>query len=206
LEGETERNRAELELLQRNIDHIKDIVSMQQSYARMSGVIETLDVTELVEDALRMNESALDRHGVRLVRDYSRGIPPILAERHKILQILINIIRNAKYACDEGAPAVKQITISIKADADSVLIEIKDNGIGIPPENLCRIFNHGFTTRKEGHGFGLHSGALAAKEMEGSLHAASEGIGKGATFTLHLPLRTAPVPLRNSLELEASKN
>jgi signal transduction histidine kinase len=65
---------------------------------------------------------------------------------------------------------------------------VSDNGVGIASENLTRIFNHGFTTRKDGHGFGLHSGALAAREMGGALWAQSDGPGKGATFTLELPL------------------
>ena len=64
-----------------------------------------------------------------------------------------------------------------------------DNGIGIPADNLTRIFGHGFTTRKEGHGFGLHSGALAAKELGGALTVESDGPGKGATFTLEFPIQ-----------------
>jgi signal transduction histidine kinase len=69
-----------------------------------------------------------------------------------------------------------------------VSIIVRDNGIGIPPENLIKIFNHGFTTKRDGHGFGLHSGANAAKEMGGSLTAESNGPGLGATFTLELPV------------------
>jgi signal transduction histidine kinase len=68
------------------------------------------------------------------------------------------------------------------------MIRVEDNGIGIPPENLTRIFSHGFTTRPDGHGFGLHIGAINAREMGGSLSVASEGTGRGATFTLILPM------------------
>jgi signal transduction histidine kinase len=70
-------------------------------------------------------------------------------------------------------------------------IRVEDDGEGIAPENLARIFTHGFTTRKNGHGFGLHSCVLAAKEMAGILTAQSEGPGKGAVFTLELPIKTA---------------
>ena len=104
------------------------------------------------------------------------------------LQILVNLIRNAKYACDEGGHAEKIITLRIEATAGGkVRLAVQDNGIGIPAENLTRIFAHGFTTRKTGHGFGLHSSANAAKEMHGTLIGESEGTGKGATFTLELP-------------------
>lgn len=178
---------AELESLRKNIEHIKDIVSMQQSYAKMSGLKEMVMVADLVEDSLRMNEGALQRHEVKVVRDYQQ-VPAINVEKHKVLQILVNLVRNAKYACDDSGKVEKQITIRIRNGSEQVQVSVSDNGIGIPPENLNRIFNHGFTTRKNGHGFGLHSGALAAREMGGTLQAHSEGIGCGATFTLLLPL------------------
>jgi signal transduction histidine kinase len=110
-------------------------------------------------------------------------------EKHKVLQILINVLRNAKYACDESGRSDKKITVRITGREGWVSISVVDNGIGIPPENLTLIFNHGFTTRKEGHGFGVHSGANAAREMGGSLSAGSEGTGRGATFTLELPVQ-----------------
>jgi signal transduction histidine kinase len=103
------------------------------------------------------------------------------------LQILVNLIRNAKHACDESGRKDKQMTMRVANGEGRIKISVADNGIGIPPENLTRIFSHGFTTRKDGHGFGLHSGALAAKEMGGALTVRSDGPGKGATFTLELP-------------------
>jgi len=177
----------ELDLLRQNIEHIKDIVAMQQNYARISGVTETVKAADLVEDALRMNAGALARHEIKLVREYA-DLPPILVEKHKVLQILVNLIRNAKYACDEAERKDKQLKIKISLAAPGVSISVMDNGIGIPAENLTRIFSHGFTTRKGGHGFGLHSGALAAQELGGALTVLSQGPGQGATFTLTLPL------------------
>jgi len=159
---------------------------MQQSYARRGGVIDTLDIRVLVEDSLRMNEGAFSRHGVVLSRDFE-DVPPIRVDKHKVLQILVNVIRNAKYACDEAKAGERRVTVRVRAANDSVLISVIDTGVGIPKENLNRIFNHGFTTRPDGHGFGLHSSALAAKALGGSLHAESAGPGQGATFTLTLP-------------------
>lgn len=180
----------EIDELRKNIEHIKDIVSMQQRFARVSGATETISVVELAEDALRLDASALVRHGMEVVRDY-QARPTLTTERSKVLQILVNLIRNAKHACDEGDRKDKLLTVRITADEGQVRFIVADNGVGIPAENLTRIFNHGFTTRKTGHGFGLHSGALAAKELGGSLAVQSDGPGHGATFTLTLPCKPA---------------
>jgi PAS domain S-box-containing protein len=188
LAREQQKAEKELELLLQNIDHIKDIVAMQQSYATISGVTETIKVCDLVEDALRMNASTLARHAVEIVREYT-DLPPVNIEKHKVLQILVNLIRNAEYACDDSGRKDKQMKIRLSKTEARIQIAVIDNGVGIPPENLTHIFNHGFTTRKGGHGFGLHSGALAAKELGGSLTAHSNGPGTGATFVLELSLR-----------------
>ncbi|MDB5337108.1 MAG: sensor signal transduction histidine kinase [Planctomycetaceae bacterium] len=186
LAAEQEATVDELESLEKNIEHIKEIVAMQQSYAKVSGVSEIVNVVDLVEDSLRMNSGALTRHGVDVIREYE-DVPQVNIDKHKFLQIMVNLIRNAKYACDESGLPGKYMTLKVAHCDGGVLISIIDNGVGIPPENMTRIFNHGFTTRESGHGFGLHSGALAAKEMGGSLTAFSNGLGHGATFTLELP-------------------
>jgi PAS domain S-box-containing protein len=186
LTQEQEEILKELASLVSNIVHIKEIVAMQQGYARAAGVLETLKPTDMVEDALRMNIGAVNRHNIKIVREFT-DVPPVLTDKHKVLQILVNLIRNSKYACDDSGKEDKQIKLRVWNGNGRVKISVSDNGIGIPPENLTRIFNHGFTTRKEGHGFGLHSGANAAKELGGSLAAFSEGPGHGATFTLELP-------------------
>ena len=179
--------REEHEQLTRNVEHIKEIVAMQQSYARVSGVLEKLRLADLVGDALRINTSGLARHGVRIERRFA-DVPMVVTDRHKVLQILVNLINNAKYALDDAERTDRQITLTIEPGAESrIRVIVADNGIGIPPENLLRVFSRGFTTRRDGHGFGLHSGAIAAKELGGGLTAASDGPGRGATFVLELP-------------------
>src|SRR4029077_4764161 len=178
---------SELDSLRRNVEHIKEIVAMQQNYATVGGVKEMINVVNLVEDSLRMNTGALSRHGVEVIRKFE-NVPPMNVEKHKILQILVNLLRNAKHACQESSRTEKQLTVRVASGDGRIKISVIDNGIGIPPENLTRIFNHGFTTKKDGHGFGLHSGALAAKEMGGSLTVQSDGPGEGAIFTLELPI------------------
>jgi signal transduction histidine kinase len=177
----------ELDTLRKNIDHIKEIVVMQQSYSKLVGVPERLTVASLVDDALRMNTGAFTRHGVSVKCEFE-DVPEIVVEKHKILQILINLLRNAKYACEASPRTDKQVVISIANRPGGVRIAVTDNGIGIHPDHMTRIFSHGFTTKKDGHGFGLHSGALAARDLGGALRVASAGLGHGATFTLELPL------------------
>jgi signal transduction histidine kinase len=183
----------ELESLRKNIDHIKDIVAMQQSYSKLVGVPESVAVASLVEDALRMTAGALTRNGLSLQCRFE-DTPPITVDKHKVLQILINLLRNAKHACEASGKPEGQIVVSIARHAGSVQIAVSDNGVGILPDHMTRIFSHGFTTKKHGHGFGLHSGALAARELGGALRVVSAGPGQGATFTLELPMES-PQPV-----------
>jgi two-component system, sensor histidine kinase ChiS len=175
----------EVHTLQGNILHIKEIVAMQQDFARVSGIMETLRIEDLLEDALRLNSGAFLT--IKLVREYAQ-MPSVFVDKHKVLQILVNLISNAKHAFDGSGSNEQQITLRVTSGNQRFKIAIIDNGMGIPAENLIRIFNHGFTTKKDGHGFGLHSGALTAKELGGTLTACSEGVGRGSTFTLELPL------------------
>ncbi len=177
----------EMDEMRKSVDHIRDIVATQQGYAKVGGTVEPIVAVDLVEMALRMQLSALTRHDVTLNRQYS-PVPTVLAEKHKVLQILNNLIRNAKQAMEANLDGRKHLTIRIAPNGQGgVSIQVLDNGVGISPENLARIFSHGFTTRQSGHGFGLHSAVLAAKEMGGTLTVHSEGVGKGATFSLELP-------------------
>src|SRR5213080_869471 len=137
----------ELDALRGNIDHIKDIVTMQQRYAKLGGAAEPIDVGRLVD-----------------------------------------LLRNAKDACDAAGERERRVTLSVERCATGVRVAVADNGVGIAAEHMSRVFTHGFTTKKTGHGFGLHSGALAAKEMGGVLRVESPGLGCGATFVVELPL------------------
>ncbi len=188
LAQEQEEILSEAGSLAKKIMHIKEIVAMQQEYAKSPGIRESVSGADLLEDAVGMNIGSMERHHIKVVREYAQ-VPPIWVEKHKVLQILVNVIRNAKYACDNSGREDKQITLRIANSDNTVKISVADNGVGIPAENMTRIFNLGFTTKKNGHGFGLHSGALAAKELGGKLVAFSDGPDRGATFTLELPIQ-----------------
>ncbi|MCZ7647586.1 MAG: ATP-binding protein [Planctomycetota bacterium] len=189
LESERKEMLGELESLSKNIDHIKDIVSMQQSYAQVCGIVEPVALGSLVEDALRMNAAAMARHDVQVIRCFESN-PVVEVDKHKIIQVLVNLIRNAKYALDDGGRAAKHMTLRIGMHGeDAAFVEVEDDGVGISEDHFQRIFSYGFSTRSGGHGFGLHSCALVAKEMRGSLSARSDGPGRGACFRLEMPLK-----------------
>jgi signal transduction histidine kinase len=176
-----------LDDVSRYTEHIGDIVKVQQSYARAPRVHEPVSLEELVQDALRINEAGLSRHEVKVERRLA-SLSPILTDRHKVLMILVNLVSNAKYALDAVSSEERLLIVKLEPPSgERIRIEVQDNGMGIEPELLTRIFQYGFTTRQEGHGFGLHASAVAAQELGGSLTAHSDGPGRGATFTLELP-------------------
>ena len=176
----------ELTQIQGGTKHIEEILHAQQSYAKLSGTVETLKVAELVSDALKM--AVTGRSGLEIIKQVPEDLT-VTVEKHKALQILVNLIRNAKQACDATTADVKKLAIRASNGGELVHIAVTDNGVGIDPQNIQRIFTHGFTTKKDGHGFGLHSSAAAARQLGGALHVSSEGLGKGATFTFDLPTK-----------------
>lgn len=176
-----------------NIHHIKTIIATQQLYARgiAGGVMEEVSLADLLENAIHVNTASMSRHAITIDRQLE-DVGPVLMDKHKLLQIMVNLISNAKYACIESGNKTHRIAVRLqRTGEDRVSIEVQDNGMGIASENLTQIFAHGFTTRDEGHGFGLHSAALAAEELGGSLIADSDGPGTGATFTLEVPCKSA---------------
>lgn len=177
----------EIASLAKNIDHIKEIVARQQSYARIARTPEIIQPVELMSDALEMNAHELAENSIEVLRE-SEDVPPLIADKQKVLQILVNFIRNAMHACVASDRIDRRIRLQIRRHEGWVQMLVKDNGIGIPADNMTRIFSHGFTTRRDGHGFGLHAGANAAKEMGARLTVQSDGPGLGATFGLELPI------------------
>jgi predicted ATPase/signal transduction histidine kinase len=187
LVAEREQLAGELRRLEASVDHIKNVVAMQQSYAGpASSMRELVSLADLVEDALLLQEDALARHGITVARDYGSS-EPLPLDRSRLMQILVNLVENAWQAM-EGVSGKRLLRVAVRQQQDAATVEVSDNGCGIAQENLCRMFSHGFTTKFGGHGFGLHSCAVAASEMGGALKVHSDGAGAGSTFTLQLPL------------------
>ncbi len=198
----------ELGVMSTHVGHIAEIVATQQSYATTVAVTEELAPAEVWEDAIQLNAASIARHGVNIVREFTDS-PKIVVQKGKLLQILVNLVQNAKNACAEATPAaVRTVTLRVSPLERGVAFSITDEGVGIAKENLDRIFQQGFTMRKKGHGFGLHSCAVMAQQMGGTLMAQSTGLGHGTTFTLQLPLRPpegkpslqVPVPAKSDIE------
>ena len=193
LSGSHQTIQSEIDSLVKKIDHIKQVITSQQDIAHAGDVRESASVEDLMEQALMMGMPEPDKYGIQVVREYAR-VPPIMTDRHHVLQILVNVITNAKNAMVEYPANSHCLTVRIGLPADrtgSVRFEVTDTGGGIKAENLPRLFAQGFTTRKAGHGLGLHSAAISAKNLGGTLQARSAGEGRGATFMLDLPLTLA---------------
>jgi CheY-like chemotaxis protein len=187
LRTEQEATLKELCLIRENIERINEVVAMQQRVAKVSDSKVLVEVKELMEDSLRLTLDPVGRPAAEIVREFEE-VPSLLLEKHKLLSILKVLMSNAEFACNDSGRADRRLTLRIGRRVDSVVISVIDNGVGIPRENLTKIFNHGFTTKKDGHGFGLHNSALFAKELGGSLTVHSDGPGCGARFTLELPI------------------
>ncbi|KTD13282.1 sensor histidine kinase [Legionella jamestowniensis] len=181
-------NLTELTNLEEDIQHLKAIVAMQQAFSGVSSIAEKIYIPELIETALQMSANSLKDKAITVNKQYGDS-SFVFADKSKLLQILINLIQNAKEAVSNNSPnKKKQIDFSVKHANKKLQIVVTDNGEGILPDNLDRIFSFGFTTKPNGHGFGLHSCALSAQDMGGALKVKSPGPGKGAIFTLTLPV------------------
>lgn len=177
----------DLESLIGGVEHINNIVAMQQSYAKSFSIVDSVNLVELLEQVLALHTGTLEQRHIAVDREFE-PVPELVTDKHKLLQILVNVVRNAGHALADAERNDRRLTLRLRENGEGqICIEVSDNGVGIAPENLTRVFAHGFTTKKDGHGFGLHSAALAAEEMGGSLTARSMGTGQGATFTLLLP-------------------
>lgn len=190
-----ERESLEEELLRLTnaVAHIKDIISAQQSLAGVSSVFESVRVSDVLEDALLMAGVRGDVE-VAVTIEVPEDDPLLSMDKHRVLLILLNLIGNAMHAMKRNTGRPRQLSLRAELTAGQLMsITVADTGVGIPPENLNRIFVHGFTTRADGHGFGLHSSALAAKEMGGELNVHSDGADHGAVFTLEVPLTAQAV-------------
>lgn len=190
LKSEQEQLLGHAQRIAEKINAMNDVIRLQQNYAAAGFYSERLDITELIEETLRLQEDSLGRNDIRIVRQYEK-VPEIEVQKTKLAQILLNIIKNAKEAVSNVPEKNRMITIKVEKDREYLYVKFIDKGIGIRHENLSKIFNHGFTTKESGHGFGLHTCANQMTEMGAKIYADSEGEGNGATFVLQFPLKTA---------------
>jgi PAS domain S-box-containing protein len=179
---------AELQSLCNHLDQIKGFVAMQQGYTKAPIAAESTSIAELAEESLRICRETLAQAKIRVVREY-HDVPSVNVDRHKILPILVNLVLNAQHACVQSGRDDGLLNVRLIGREGRIRISVTDNGIGIPAENLRSIFVPRPAHPEAGRGFSLHRGALAAQEMGGLLLAHSDGPGRGAVFTLELPVR-----------------
>ena len=190
LETDRQTNLAETDRLIKNIDHVRTVIQQQLSLSRDQGVIETFCLLDLIEHSVQINQEKIDRAGATVTLRCQRTLN-LMTDRHKLQQILINLISNAVSAVQELVVNSGRIEINVHVEDknEEVAISVIDNGVGIAVENLSRIFSQGFTTKSDGHGYGLHSCAMTAQVLGGQLSGTSSGIGRGACFQLVIPIR-----------------
>jgi signal transduction histidine kinase len=185
LEADADATRNDFDAIDGHVQYLRQIVQAQQSFARMGGAHDEVDVGELLETALTLK--AQDLKGVDIARDVG-DLPIVRTDRYKLLQIIVNFLSNAYDAVVENSLAAPRITLRVRTVLDRLEIMVEDSGIGIPPEILERVWEFGFTTKTHGHGFGLHSAAVAAQQLGGSISADSPGVGQGARFSVTIPI------------------
>lgn len=177
----------ELDSLTNHIKHMRNIISTQQVFTRVSGLSDRIRVEDAIDEALQISRNTLLELSIIVEKKSAEEIF-IVTDKSKLFQILVNLIQNAKDAVIACSNPQKKILLKVEREENQVVISVEDNGVGIPENNLSKIFSFGFTSKKNGNGIGLHSCALAAKELGGSLIAKSSGPNQGATFILTLPI------------------
>lgn len=187
MQQELESTLGEVGSMVASVEYLNEVVRTQQAYVGVSEAPEWIHLEDLLDDALRMNTPVLEPLRVRIIKEY-QALPALLLQRSKVVQILTHLISNAASALSESGQEEKWLRLKLEKSGEQLLrISVEDNGVGIAPKNLEMIFRPGFTTKQEGHGFGLHGSILTAKALGGSILAKSEGPGRGAVFTLELP-------------------
>jgi signal transduction histidine kinase len=187
---------AEMQIIATHVEHIGKIVAAQQTHARRGGVTEEVDIAELVDNAIALNFAGAP--DVTVHREF-QNFPQLTLDRHRLIQILGNLLGNARHALRDLPHGSRALTVRIRSVAESLIIDVEDNGVGIAADVLPRLFTFGFTTKKDGHGFGLHASANLAKELGGEISVHSDGPGHGARFTLLLPLAVTAATVERKL-------
>jgi signal transduction histidine kinase len=183
-----EAHKRSITLLRKDLSTVSQLIAKQQSHAKFTGTVENLLLADCVDDVLALQSYEIDKYHVKVEKDYQPSVT-LSSDRHKVLQILTNLIGNAIQAMHQNYDE-RLLRIQVYREGNQVVATVTDNGVGISAEQMESMFRYGYTTKKYGHGFGLHSCSIDAKILGGTLTCASEGTDKGATFTLMLPIHT----------------
>ena len=187
LENEQARLKEESTTVLEKVILIKEAIELQQDYARFRNFNEPVNVVSVIDEALRILEPSFLKHDIIVEKKIENVDLEITTSRTRLMNILLNLFKNAMESINQNYPETKLIEVALVDFVDYLQISVIDNGAGIASVDFRRLFNYGFTTKSGGHGFGLHFCANAIKEMNGTIEAFSDGIGKGAEFKLTIP-------------------
>ncbi|MGV3605613.1 MAG: sensor histidine kinase [Planctomycetaceae bacterium] len=200
LSQERAQVQTELQTLQKQCLHLREIIASQQVHSQRAILLEVVALPTLAETAIDLAKESLQTHKIQLQRCISTQEIGSIAKT-KLLQVMVNLIRNACEATANLPEQSREIKLHLHSEPvrgqsmmRKVFFSVDDNGHGIAADDLTRIFAYGFTTKTNGHGFGLHSCANAMAEMGGSISAFSPGLGQGATFTITFPMKLSQEP------------
>lgn len=185
----------EMQGLVKNIRHMKQIITSHQTMVKSAGQAEQIALVDVLSHAMELSFQPGDAKWITIHRDY-QAVPTVWVDQHQLLQILVNLLRNAKQAMRQQIQDSHELRLSVNyqdSEKTSVIMTIQDSGIGIAPEHLSKMFTRGFTTKKDGNGIGLHSAIVAIQSMGGSMYVQSDGVGRGAMFTLTFPVQQEAV-------------
>jgi signal transduction histidine kinase len=195
IEEEYALNAEEIEQIRRKLNHIDSIISLQMRYAQLFGDVESVDLPGVVEDALTLLDDALQKNSTRIIRQFE-PVPPVRIEKTKLIQIIVNLIKNGYEAMEKIPAEDRVLVLTIRRErkpADCLVLSVKDNGTGFAPDMQQKLFQFGYSTKAKGSGFGLHSCANYLIARNGSISAHSEGLNKGAEFVVRLAVKDSDV-------------
>ncbi len=170
-----------------NVRHVVEVLSVQQDNGKLAGLTEFVVLSEVVQDAVHVILNDAKQYDIKVVCEFE-DVPQMAMDRHKIIQIVMSLLSNAKHSLKESEVKDRILSVSTRImDKNHVSVCVQDNGVGIPNEDMAKLFDYGFSTRPDGHGFGLHTARNAADILGGIITASSDGVGKGALFVFELP-------------------
>ncbi len=183
LEDEQENLRTETKAITEKLEVIKNILEIQQSYAQSLDLLDTVNFYKVVESAYAIQRKNLESQFIKFNNKIPNNLE-IRANKSKVIHVFINLIKNAAEAMELTPVERRAINIEAKNNGNEIIIAVSDKGVGLSAQQMKEIFNHGYTTKEKGNGFGLHSCAITMMESNGKISVASEGAGKGSTFEL----------------------
>jgi len=176
---------SELNNMGKNLQHIKDIISTQQSLNYVTNCEQRIYLSSLIDEAILLTGAGCTQE-IAISKNIQE-ISPVFADKIKLMQIIVNLLQNARESVQQAKKSEKKISVSVTLKDSVIQMVFTDNGTGIEKENMVTIFTYGFTTKRSGHGYGLHTSAILARQLGGTIRAESDGMGKGARFTLEIP-------------------